>query len=52
MQEPLDSLALLLPWALASASLAAVKLGSLHAVCLSGSTLCVCVQAVQMQTDD
>ncbi len=52
MQGPLDSLALPLPWALAAASLAAVKFGSLHAVCLSGSTLCVCVQGVQMQTDD
>ncbi len=50
MQGPLDSLALLLPWALAAASLAAVKFGSLHAFCMSGSTLCVCVKVVQMQT--
>lgn len=44
MQGPLDSLALLLPLALAAASLAAVKFGSLHAFCLSGSILCVCVK--------
>ena len=52
MQGPLDSLALLLPWALAAASLGAVKFGSLRAYCLSGSALCVCAQGVQMQTDD
>jgi len=54
MQGPLDSLALLLPWALAAASLAAVKFGSLHALCssgLSGFTLRVCVKGVQMTND-
>ncbi len=51
MQGPLDSLALLLPWALAAASLAAVKFGSLHALCSSGFTLRVCVKGVQMTND-